>query len=470
MMKQLFLLLFVLFQQYSFAQGVRIGTAGDPDNTAILDLDGSTGKGLLLPRLNSTQMNALAATDGMLIYNSSDATLYLRKNGTWQKLVEGSAANGFSLPHTAVHNVPDGAVLSLYNSAPNSIAIRGASSTNGTGLHGASASGIGVQGFSNTGIGAFFTSIAGPALVTTGGKVGFGTLNPTYPVTLAADGTGFVQKGNSVEIGTNTSAIGGMIRTFTNHALHFAAGTHIAQLSLTTNGDLGVGTSIPMARLHVSTNNASLLQLDNTTPLNAGQMVKASFRNGGYYTGAIGTTGISATAARLSFFTGTSLWAADLTEKMSILGNGNIGINNTEPSSKLTVTGKTTLQQGKDDAAVEISGAVRATGSNPFAFRITTQEDVSEAIIDHPACNGNSLALVFITPHSGKPYGVKYKSVIGKWVIFTEPFSAYRTNGFYSISLQQCNGDCKLIQLPLLDSASSTIHAGTTFNVMVINQ
>ena len=51
MKKICILLLIIITQQTVYAQGVKIGGSGSPDAYAILDLDGSAGKGLLLPRV-----------------------------------------------------------------------------------------------------------------------------------------------------------------------------------------------------------------------------------------------------------------------------------------------------------------------------------------------------------------------------------------------------------------------------------
>jgi hypothetical protein len=56
-----------------------------PDSNAILDLN-SNEKGLLLPRLTSTQMNAMPnPTNGLTIYNTEDSLVHYYNNGCWLK-------------------------------------------------------------------------------------------------------------------------------------------------------------------------------------------------------------------------------------------------------------------------------------------------------------------------------------------------------------------------------------------------
>jgi hypothetical protein len=87
-------LVFGLFQQ-SFAQGVKIGD--NPSNinaAALLELQ-STKAGLLLPRMNTTQMNAipvsqgasqLLGSNGLVVYNMDSACICYYNGTTWRSL------------------------------------------------------------------------------------------------------------------------------------------------------------------------------------------------------------------------------------------------------------------------------------------------------------------------------------------------------------------------------------------------
>ena len=64
---------------------VGIGTAA-PNASAILDLTSTTGA-LLIPRMTTTQRDALTAVNGMLIYNSTLNKFQGYENGAWASLI-----------------------------------------------------------------------------------------------------------------------------------------------------------------------------------------------------------------------------------------------------------------------------------------------------------------------------------------------------------------------------------------------
>jgi len=67
--------------------GVGIGTSA-PDASALLDLT-STTRGFLPPRMNSGQRAAISApAEGLIVYDTDDDELYIRKNGNWKKLAD----------------------------------------------------------------------------------------------------------------------------------------------------------------------------------------------------------------------------------------------------------------------------------------------------------------------------------------------------------------------------------------------
>ncbi|MFC0771617.1 hypothetical protein [Terrimonas alba] len=394
MKKILFILIIIITKNVMYAQGVKIGAVGNPDQHAILELDGSAGKGLLLPRITDVQMNAMAAPDGMIVYNSTDGSIYLRKSAAWVVVAANNNNGGFSLPLTASHNVDGGYVLNLTNTSVNGVngAIKGYSSTSGYGVHGSSF----------TGIGGYFKSDLGPALVT---------------------------------------------------------GT----------GDVGIGTAMPVAKIHAVNNNSNLFQLENTTALNPGINTRAYFKTGAFYTGGIGSTGIGSLNARMSFFSGVTASGDALIEKMSILANGNVGINTTAPASKLDVNGKGTFSQGAgENAAIEIKGNIRVSGVNAPAFTVTlTGPDTKKIVIDHPSCNGDPNALLFITQTSGllMPYEAKWDAGLQKWTIITGGhIIALR----FDYNLKNCSDEC--ISVPVGVPTESLFYTGHQFNVLVIKQ
>lgn len=63
---------------------IGIGTS-TPTTSALLDLTSTTGA-LLVPRMTSTQRDALTATNGMIIYNTTTSTIQAYAGGTWTSL------------------------------------------------------------------------------------------------------------------------------------------------------------------------------------------------------------------------------------------------------------------------------------------------------------------------------------------------------------------------------------------------
>ncbi|KKM72205.1 hypothetical protein LCGC14_1422820, partial [marine sediment metagenome] len=66
-----------------FADPMLIGSVSTvPASSAILELLSTTGA-LLLPRMTTTQRNALTAVDGMILYNSTTGQFNFREGGAW---------------------------------------------------------------------------------------------------------------------------------------------------------------------------------------------------------------------------------------------------------------------------------------------------------------------------------------------------------------------------------------------------
>jgi hypothetical protein len=74
-MKKIFVFPLLFLFYFTKAQTVGIGTS-TPNSSSVLDL-GPSAKPLVLPRLSSTQMNAVTnSAQGMIIYNTDEGQLY----------------------------------------------------------------------------------------------------------------------------------------------------------------------------------------------------------------------------------------------------------------------------------------------------------------------------------------------------------------------------------------------------------
>ncbi len=104
-MKTLLLsLCFFLFFSDSFSQSVGIGTTS-PSPTALLDLS-SSNKGLLPPRLSTTERDAIQTpVAGLVIYNSSINKLQYFNGTTWSNVDEAGTSNNASGGIAVVYGV-----------------------------------------------------------------------------------------------------------------------------------------------------------------------------------------------------------------------------------------------------------------------------------------------------------------------------------------------------------------------------
>lgn len=136
-----------------------------------------------------------------------------------------------------------------------------------------------------------------------------------------------------------------------------------------STGNVGIGTSSPAAQLHIrsgSNNIAEAIRLDNPTSIsdNGSKIVwrNADISNDAAFFGArrIGaSTGIA-----LTFGTAAAWSTAAATEKMRIAGNGNVGINNTNPLRKLDVVGDTGGNGIRVTGTTGTTGAFTAEGTS----------------------------------------------------------------------------------------------------------
>lgn len=152
------------------------------------------------------------------------------------KLTVETAANEVGVTHT------DGSV---------SLSLR----LNGTGAANTRTAGIGTQ--TNHDLLLFTNNAVSSPLMTlkTDGKVGIGTTTPATHLQLktATKQHGFSHTDGSRTLSTWVDDSGASLGTTSSHPLRFFTASSSAQMTLTTAGDLGIGTSSPHTRLHVQT-------------------------------------------------------------------------------------------------------------------------------------------------------------------------------------------------------------------------
>ena len=211
-----------------------------------------------------------------------------------------------------------------------------------------------------------FATNNAPAQMTlsTAGNLGIGVFNPAdkLSVRTSTNTTGLSHSDGTASVSTYVGTpaggggLGGWLGTKSNHPLYLFTNNSAPDITLLQSGKFGIGTVAPNALLEVAGATNNLIQSTNTNALGVGVKNSIFFKNGNRYTGIIETYGSSATAANIGFKTFSSTDAGALVERLTILDNGNVGINKSLPTSRLEVLGKTTLNQSFDNAALQVNG------------------------------------------------------------------------------------------------------------------
>jgi hypothetical protein len=440
-MNKFLLFIFFSFTINAVVAQVKIGSLGAPNANAVLELDGGTNKGLLLPKLAGPQIAALTtAPDGLLIYNITDGFIYIRKAGVWRKLSD-ETSGGLVLPYSGA--------ASTTAFAP---AFKVQNTGAGIGITGDAAGGFGVVGTSNTGTGGLFASTSGPALVTGTGNVGIGTpigAPPAFPL----DIVGRVQLRNKggespgiwfEKISTplaqssffgvvNDSTVGlysgknnrwqfffnhdnnnfGILNANPRSPLSFQSlvGRKIDMFYQSETAMYGLGVQAAELQLYTNDNTAhtsigygSSEAFTETFRVNSGSTVTVNpigiipgaasanyFKLGNSYGGAIKTifNGIfNGGGSRMSFFTGSSTDINALAERMTISNAGKVGIGLPTPSNPLsfpaTLEKKISLYPGATgDVGLAVSGnELRLYGDNPNAVTTIGYDDFTNGFTE----------------------------------------------------------------------------------------
>jgi hypothetical protein len=186
------LLAFWVFSNESIGQNIGVGTA-TPHPSAALDVSSAT-RGLLAPRVTSTQRNAIASpAEGLLVYDTDLNALYNYNGSAWSAV----GGNGLTLPYSASPALA-GLAFAISNTgtaiqgsatAASAYGIFGVNNTaSGFGIGGNSISGTGVYGFSSgSGVGLRGVSNSGYALLTSGNlRLTGGNTNPSTGAVLTS--------------------------------------------------------------------------------------------------------------------------------------------------------------------------------------------------------------------------------------------------------------------------------------------
>lgn len=389
------ILLCVFLQTANAQMGVN-STGAVPASSAMLDVS-STTKGFLMPRLTTTQRDAIPSpANGLMIYNTSIGELQVYE-GSWKILSRVNAPFTMS----GNNNIPiiqgfnSGSGQGLYGYSATGFGVLGASGGTSTGVKGTSTSGSGLEGVSTSGYGVSGISTSNYALY------GFaGTNHALY----AEINGGTVAAARIV----NNNGTGNAIYANNNSSTN-AAGRFVNN---NVNGDAG--------RFDVAN---GIGVFSNATGTGNAVQGEANSGYGGYFRSASGTGLAAISSSSYGIYAENSSATVPVAQFANL--SGGIGLE-LIASTALKVTG-----------AIKVAGGITAQP----AFKIVSSAgNTAGHVLTIPnttlANNANDILIVThnYSPtgiYLTKPYGVYWTGT--NWAIFIEDITAMTVGTAFNV-------------------------------------
>jgi hypothetical protein len=200
------------------------------------------------------------------------------------------------------------------------------------------------------------------------GRVGIGTTSPAFPLTVyhatnsaatfQTSGTG-TGAGNGFYVGHASNI--SYVWNYNNFPLVLAT-NNIERVRVTGGGNVGIGTTSPAAKLHLSGSGVTELRITSTTG-NTNSLLS-------FYESALASWGIDAGQANGSFFIKDLYNSAT---RLTISYTGNVGIGTTSPAYKLDISGQIRVDNGVGNGSGQAlivggSGDVTLTSGGSLFF------------------------------------------------------------------------------------------------------
>jgi hypothetical protein len=225
---------------------------------------------------------------------------------------------------------------------------------------------------------------SGTSLYYSNGNVGIGTSTPARALTVYSPDHGIEHTDGTVSLGTFLDGTAGYFGTISPHPLRFFVNDGGGLLTVSTNGNVGIGTINPRAKLHV-TGSGWFGSDSGALPATAGIGVRVFYDT------------VTAAGA-ISAYNYTTGQPANLGLQQP---GGNVGIGTTTPATKLHVNGTVTATSFSGDG-LGLTGVARLSGGNNFFGNQTVT-------------NGN---VGIGTGSPDRPLTLRGAGVNGEWISF----------------------------------------------------
>jgi hypothetical protein len=390
MIKQIIQILFLtLFVQIVHAQmGVNnIGIA--PDNSAMLDVS-STTKGMLVPRMTSTQRIAInPPANGLLVYDTDTKSFWYYKSIEWKEITTGTNDNLGN--HTATQNI---------NLGSNFISIDGTSK------------GISVNSDGSANVST--NSSNSPSLIIRSGNT------PAYRIFQEASG---IYPSYSWDLGGNETVF--FLKDVSNSSklpIRVYAGQSTDRLVL-RNDNVGIGVNSPSEKLHTNDGNFLVEGTVGTSP----------------------TLTTSGTGAKMIFYPRKAAFRAGYTQ--STFNDANIGLyssalgyNNLVSSENGIGIGKMNIVQKSNAIGIGEENVVNGFRAHSLGYRNVLNDTLNIGIGNsNVITKKNSIALGSNNSIYGlESYTVGYSNVINDSLGLALGFEN-TVEGKYAVSLGRKN-------------------------------